>query len=250
MGVIATRGSVITGSATAADHVTFSSPAVSLANPGILVAAIAYNDSHLTNSVQTVTADSVNFTFAASTTSGTGAVSYEIWYIDVRKLSSLSPTAVTISFTVGASLSIHVSLISIHQVNTVPGLAQSTHGAGTVSPMTKSAVAQNSQANKANTILTPVTSSVLFGFGVAYRSTSAMTLSLSVGTALLAPVDTGSGITRITCAIATQKGNGSTQSIRWTESVNREWTEIIVEFVPTAVTEPIRAGSHTPTFFN
>jgi hypothetical protein len=207
VGKTALYSTPVTNSALLANSVAITGTTdVQSVNPGQLTVVVMYNDSYVSNPVTSVDVDGVALTFKSAAVSGASNVSAEVWMVSCTAYDG-TPTTITVHFGVGASLTIFAAAIVITQVqpniSKIDPVYNLGSNNGTVTPVAQWLAWDFPIVNTKSTVVAPAENGMFLSCVVAYKSTSAMTMSLGFGTAVVNPVDVGAATARITCAIAT-----------------------------------------------
>ena len=160
-------------------------------------------------------------------------VSVEIW--GGTGITSSSGVA-TVSFALGSVLNIILFVIEVDYVGQATAPAVTFNSAnGTTSPITVSLVTGDNSGGRKATIPVTGIESILIGIGALFRATSLSNMSQSSGNQFHAQVQAGTGAQQIEAATAWIQGTGGSDTIAWTESINREWAVSVIQIAGAAI---------------
>jgi hypothetical protein len=207
---------------------------------------IAHLGDVLSTPVTSVTYGSDNLSFIAGQSSGVGNIGIELWATATPTVTS---DVVTVNFGAGTSTSIIVSAFELVFCGATGFAATVNGGSGTASPITASVTAGGGEG-RTSTIFVP-TDSIIIGMGSEYVSTSLSTMNLTSGTGILSPTTAGSTVNKIAAASAFTAATGGSDTLSWSESTDREYACLAVEFGGRSLDGmfALRAGQVLPNSF-
>jgi hypothetical protein len=234
-------------SATAAESVTISGAGMVMEPPGVLCCAVFHNSSVAGNPVQSVKADGVDMTFSSSADTLLHNVSIEYWQVDIKSLSSYAVANIVVAFTPGSVLNVLGAVFEIQQCVSVSAPIGSATNTAAVTPVTCDIGWSGNGVNAQNTVTSVPENNEYVAMAIAHKGGTLMTLNPSAGTEMLAPQNVGAGGVQFTCAMAKGTPDSAILStFSWSESVDREWCELVVEFPSTAIVDLIQQGQPIP----
>lgn len=184
------------------------------------------NDTAISTQVQDVTfagTDSLSPVLRASSAN----LGLEVWCVQP----TVSSGTITINLPVGSTLSICVAALEVCMAGRHGFLGNDTNTAnGTTSPITASIVGSDTLGGRGvpASIFVPATDAVVLAAGLMLKGTSISVQSLTTGTEIIAPFTAGSGANTISMGVARTDCTGGSDTIAWSESIDREWVEDIL----------------------
>jgi hypothetical protein len=178
-------------------------------NGGTILACVAYRGDFDSNSATGATYGSQNMTRIRGAASSLNNVGIEVWKIT-------NPTGNNVPVMVNFSGN-RAAVLCVVEIKAADLVKRNTDAVGTTSPLTVSLAAQG-ELNR-----------IIVAIGAMLKGTSSSTLSLTNGIAIMNSTDVGTSSNKITAAVAYKRVTNATDTISWSQSVNREWGEVVVE---------------------
>lgn len=202
---------------------------------GIYVLA-AYSSDFTTGAASSADFGGVALGFIGGKTGAAGNVSVEIWGAAAKAGAYPDVGTGTITFPGGTSDTIIVAVVEIAWVGAQTAPAFSTaNGSGLTSPITSTITASDVLGGRQGTIGVPASNAILLSIGALYRNGTGANMSIQNGTEIVTRMSAGSGATEIQMACAYTQATGGADVLSWTESVDREWAELMIEVSGSAV---------------
>lgn len=194
--------------------------------PAGVYALVGYNGDFAANPATAAVFGSEALSLIGGKRSSVGNVSVEIWGAQVTG----GTGTVTVGFASGTIQDMGLSVIEVDRVGTATAPANQASGtAGTTSPATTSVTTADYLGGRKATTTVPATDNLVIGIVCMFKAGSLSLLTLSQGTEVQAPTNVGAGAQTIQFGSAVTQGTGGSDTLSWTESVNREWVEEICE---------------------
>lgn len=212
----------------------------------------AYNSDFTTGAATSADFGGVALGFIAGKQGGAGNVSVEIWGAHATTGAFPDVGAGTITFAGGTSDTIIVAVFEVgwSGINSAPAFSTAT-GAGLTSPITATITASDVTGGRQGIIGIPSSNATLIAVGALYRNGTGANMSIANGTEIVTRISAGSGATEIQMACAYTQATGGADVLSWTESVDREWAEAMIEVSGTAVdgNAIIRTPGRLPAYY-